>query len=168
MKVLDLRCARDHGFEGWFASEADFQDQLARGLMQCPLCGDAGVRKVLSAPRLNLRGAEAAGESHSSAAAPRDEPAAAAASDTQQGPMRPDAPAQALHAAWLQLARRVVAQTEDVGTRFAAEARRMHHGETKERGIRGQATPREAAQLLEEGITVLPLLLPEAVKEPLQ
>ncbi|SDM19762.1 hypothetical protein SAMN05428957_103113 [Oryzisolibacter propanilivorax] len=167
MKVLDLRCTHDHGFEGWFASEADFQDQLVRGLVQCPLCGDAGVRKVLSAPRLNLRSAEAAGESRSPAA-PGDEPATAATPHAQEGSMPLDAPARALQAAWLLFARRVVAQTEDVGTRFAAEARRMHHGETEERGIRGQATPQEAAQLLEEGITVLPLLLPEAVKEPLQ
>ncbi|HCL87748.1 MAG TPA: DUF1178 domain-containing protein, partial [Comamonadaceae bacterium] len=73
-----------------------------------------------------------------------------------------------LQAAWLQLSRRIIANTEDVGTRFAQEARRMHHGEIEERGIRGQATAQEAAQLLDEGIAVLPLALPAAAKESLQ
>lgn len=74
----------------------------------------------------------------------------------------------ALQAAWLALARKVVASTEDVGERFAQEARRMHHGEVEERAIRGQATPDEAVQLLEEGIAVMPLPLPVAAKETLQ
>ena len=54
MKVLDLQCRSEHVFEGWFASEEDFQSQLQRGLVQCPLCGDEQVHKRLSAPRLNL------------------------------------------------------------------------------------------------------------------
>ena len=74
----------------------------------------------------------------------------------------------ALQAAWLQLARKVVANTEDVGPRFADEARRMHHGEIQERAIRGQATAQEALQLLDEGIAVMPLPLPAAAKETLQ
>ena len=61
MKVLDLFCADDHAFEGWFGSEDDFQSQLARGLVQCPLCGNAHIRKGLSAPRLNLRSSSDAG-----------------------------------------------------------------------------------------------------------
>jgi len=74
----------------------------------------------------------------------------------------------ALQAAWLELARKVVAGTEDVGSRFADEARRMHHGEVQERAIRGQATAHEALQLLDEGIAVMPLPLPAAAKETLQ
>jgi hypothetical protein len=54
MKVLDLQCAHLHTFEGWFASEDDFQDQLVRGLVSCPVCNDTAVVKLLSAPRLNL------------------------------------------------------------------------------------------------------------------
>ena len=74
----------------------------------------------------------------------------------------------ALQAAWLQLARQIVANTEDVGAQFAQEARRIHHGEVQERAIRGQATPDEAMELLEEGIAVVPLPLPAAAKETLQ
>jgi hypothetical protein len=55
MKVLNLQCGHAHGFEGWFGSEDDFQDQLARGLVECPLCGDMGISKLPSALRRLLR-----------------------------------------------------------------------------------------------------------------
>jgi len=155
MKVLDLRCQQDHAFEGWFSSEADFQDQLQRNLLQCPLCGDAKVRKVLSAPRLNLSTHERPESTERAEKAESHAPAA-----------QSDTPAPALQAAWLQWARKMAAQTEDVGPRFADEARRMHHGETPERAIRGQASAQETVQLLQEGIAVLPL--PAAVTETLQ
>ena len=148
MKVLDLQCRSGHVFEGWFASEDEFQGQRQRGLVQCPLCADGHIEKRLSAPRLNLGAAE--------------EPAAAASAPPAAALPAP------LQAAWLDLARRIVAHTEDVGTRFAEEARRMHHGEAEERAIRGQATADEAVQLLEEGIAVVPLPLPVAAKETLQ
>ncbi|WCM89659.1 DUF1178 family protein [Acidovorax sp. NCPPB 3576] len=162
MKVLDLHCAQGHAFEGWFGSEADFQSQLARDLVQCPLCGSSEIRKGLSAPRLNL------GASPSpAAAAARASEADAAGTAVAAPPSMPMGDA-ALHAAWLRMARHIVANTEDVGPRFAQEARRMHHGEAEERGIRGQASAQEAAQLLEEGIAVLPLALPDAAKKTLQ
>jgi hypothetical protein len=151
MKVLDLFCRRDHAFEGWFASEDDFQNQLARGLVQCPMCGDAGVRKGLSAPRLNL-GARGA-----------DTPAPQPGSGQEPAPTTTTAPVASMQqAAWLQLARQIMQRTEDVGERFAQEARRMHYGEAEERGIRGQATAQQTMELLEEGIAVLPLPLPDA------
>ncbi len=153
MKVLDLHCHEGHVFEGWFASEDDFQSQNQRGLVQCPWCGDSSISKRLSAPRLNL-----------GAKPPVPAPAQpTAGAGSQEAVALPPA----LQAAWLELARKIAANTEDVGKRFADEARRMHHGETEERAIRGQATPDEAAQLLDEGIAVLPLPLPAAAKETL-
>lgn len=189
MKVLDLLCPQAHRFEGWFASEGDFQQQLERGLVQCPMCGNAEVHKALTAPRLNLRhgvGSDNTATKAGSAAGDKvHPPALPLADDTVGGPGQPadhrrerGSNQAALHtsapsdsdrqAAWLALARRVVAETEDVGTRFAQEARRMHFGETQERAIRGQASPEEAVALLEDGIPVLPLLLPDAAKETLQ
>jgi hypothetical protein len=152
MKVLDLQCDRSHVFEGWFASEDDFLNQQDRGLVECPVCGGAAITKRLSAPRLNLGSVRAE------------------ASSTQEGEVTTTAtaPEQALQAAWLAVARRIVAQTEDVGNRFAEEARKIHYGETKERGIRGQASRAEAESLIEEGVAVVPLPLPEALKGPLQ
>jgi len=145
VKVLDLHCSQHHGFEGWFASEDDFQSQLARGLVECPLCGDTAVSKKLSAPRLNL--------------------GASAPQSRQEVMNMPDA---SLQAAWLKVVRHVMANTDDVGERFAEEARRIHYGETEERGIRGQASKEETQALLEEGIGVLPLPIPKALKGPLQ
>ncbi len=158
MKVLDLQCRLGHVFEGWFASEDDYLSQKQRGLMQCPLCADDRIEKRLSAPRLNLGNRDVS------------EPVKAPVSSPSPVPTVPakTAESMALQAAWLSLARKIVAHTEDVGHHFAQEARRMHHGEVPERGIRGHATPDEAVQLLEEGIAVLPLPLPEAAKETLQ
>lgn len=154
MKVLNLRCAQGHGFEGWFGSEADFQDQLGRGLVECPLCGDAQVAKMPSAPRLNLGASPPAAPASAPAPEPRQEVVAT-----------PDA---SLQAAWMKMVRHVLASTEDVGDRFAEEARKIHYGESEERGIRGQASREETEALLEEGIGVLPLPVPKGLKGPLQ
>ncbi|MFY7906729.1 MAG: DUF1178 family protein, partial [Burkholderiaceae bacterium] len=69
MKVLDLQCGQQHVFEGWFGSEDDFQSQLARGMVACPMCGDAAVTKKLSAPRLNLNTSRGEPETSASAQA---------------------------------------------------------------------------------------------------
>ena len=148
VKVLDLHCSQHHSFEGWFASEDDFQAQLSRGQVECPLCGDTAVSKKLSAPRLNL-----------GATQPE------ARQEVKEVVNMPDA---SLQAAWLKMVRHVMANTDDVGERFAEEARRIHYGETEERGIRGQASREETEELLEEGIGVLPLPIPKALKGPLQ
>lgn len=150
MKVLDLHCPHSHVFEGWFGSEEEFQDQLSRGLVECPMCGDTQVSKLPSAPRLNL-------------GARQETPAAPAA--RQDVVAIPEA---AMQAAFLKMVRHVMASTEDVGERFAEEARRIHHGEVQERGIRGQASAEETQALLEEGIAVLPLPIPKALKGPVQ
>ncbi len=171
MKVLDLLCDADHRFEGWFASEDDFQSQLERDLVQCPMCGSSHIRKGLSAPRLNLR------SSSSQPAAPirqgKGEEDAASVSPAQHDvsnrmpPLSAEVQSQ-LQDAWLRAARHVIANTENVGERFAQEARRIHYGDAPERGIRGQASAEETAELLEEGIDVMPFVLPDSMKETLQ
>ncbi|XAH22227.1 DUF1178 family protein [Xylophilus sp. GW821-FHT01B05] len=159
MKVLSLQCGHGHGFEGWFGSEQDYQDQRGRGLVTCPVCGDGEVAKLPSAPRLNLVTSRIeAAPAHSA------KPAAAPASTEVSA--EPSAEVAALRAAWWKQARQAVRNAEDVGDRFADEARRIHHGEAAERGIRGKASPDEARALLEEGITVMPV--PAAFNETLQ
>ncbi len=152
MKVFNLQCSAHHLFEGWFASDEDYTSQVERGLLECPLCADKTIQKLPSAPRLNFGAVEA----------PQ-----ATATNEKQAVVAGD-PAQALQAAYLQLARRIVSETEDVGERFAEEARKIHYGETEERGIRGQASRKETEALMEEGIAVMPLPLPEGLKGPLQ
>lgn len=168
MKVLDLQCAQHHSFEGWFGSEGDFAEQQTRGLVTCPLCGDASIQKMLSAPRLNLR---AARNSAAPGAAAPDAPSPSAAKPVAEvapsgGNHRP--PEAELQGRILRAMREVLAKTEDVGDRFADEARAMHHGDAAPRSIRGQATPDVAMELAEEGIDVMPLPLLQAVKETLQ
>ena len=153
MKVLDLRCSHGHGFEGWFASNEAFETQLAAGLVECPVCADTRIVKLLSAPRLNLGNAKAPAEAAAGSSAPA----------TAQVPaeLSPEA-------RWMRAVREVLAKTEDVGDRFADEARKMHYGEAEERGIRGQATREQTEALLDEGIPVMPLPIPAALKETLQ
>jgi hypothetical protein len=144
MKVLDLTCEHEHRFEGWFQSADDFESQLTRHLVECPVCGSKVVHRLPSAPRLNLSGA--------SEAAPVEQAAT-------EGHWQ---------ARWLKAMRTMIANSEDVGEQFAEEARRIHYNEAPARSIRGVTTPDDARALVEEGIDVMPLPLPAALKEPLQ
>jgi hypothetical protein len=147
MKVLDLQCPHGHRFEGWFASAEDFEAQAAKHLVECPICGAKEVSRLPSAPRLNLSGASGA------------QPAPAA----NGSPAHQEWQARAMRAL-----REVLEKTENVGDRFAEEARRIHYNEAPARSIRGVTTPEDARALVEEGIDVMPLPVPAALKEPLQ
>jgi hypothetical protein len=146
MKVLNLRCAHDHRFEGWFASGDDFESQSERGLVECPLCGDKDVERLPSAPRLNVL-------------ALREQPSTT--------PAASDAGTQ-LQTLWMRAVRHMMANTEDVGERFPEEARRIHYGEVEERGIRGRASREDADALREEGIEFMAMPVPPALKGPVQ
>ena len=159
MKVFDLQCTLRHSFEGWFGSEADFVDQMARQLVQCPVCGDAHVEKLLSAPRLNL------GRSPLPQAPSKD---TAASSGTAETSVAMAPPQTEVTQALLRLAKAMLEQTQDVGSQFAEEARKIHYGESEARAIRGQATRQQTRELLEEGVHVMPFVLPESLKGPLQ
>jgi hypothetical protein len=157
MKVLNLRCAQGHGFEGWFGSEEDFSRQSSQGLLDCPLCGDARIERLPSAPRLSLSQARAPQETAPGVGA--DKAPVAGAPQALQA-------LQALQTAWLRAVDHLVANTEDVGERFSDEARRIHYGEIQARGIRGQATPEQRQALSEEGIEVFSMPLPDGLKGP--
>ena len=157
MKVFNLACEHDHRFEGWFGSAQAFDEQRERGLVECPVCASKSVRKMPSAPRLNLSsGHEPAPEAGQSGQSDRGQLAAAMPTPQQ------------LQALWMKMARHLAENTEDVGERFAEEARRIHYSEAPERGIRGVATPEQRAELEDEGIEVLSFPLPATAKEPLQ
>lgn len=169
MKVLNLQCSQTHGFEGWFGSEDDFQSQRLRGLVACPMCGDAQIVKLPSAPRLNLGASQPAPLPNLALASGQTtgvsaEPPPLSAQATEPTPLA----VQQMQVALMQAVRQVMAHTEDVGTQFAEEARKMHYGETQERGIRGQVTREESEALLDEGIEVIALPMPESLKGPLQ
>jgi hypothetical protein len=138
-----LACDREHAFEGWFAGSADYDDQAARGLVECPLCGSRGVKKQIMAPAVS--GTKKRGE-----AAPAE------------------AIAGAKRAMMMEAMARVRAHVEDtfdyVGDTFAREARAIHEGRSEDRGIYGEATPAEVKGLVEDGVPVAPLP-PEPAKK---
>jgi hypothetical protein len=148
MKVLDLQCAGQHFFEGWFASEDDFAEQFSRRQIHCPVCGTADVVKRLSAPRLSLGAAREAGGNEAHANAPAPESSLAA------------------QRLWLQACRHILAHTSDLGSGFSDAARKIHYGEIPRQAIRGQASEQQVESLLEEGIEVLPLLVPKSLLGP--
>jgi hypothetical protein len=160
MKVFELACDHDHRFEGWFASADAFADQQQRRLIGCPMCGSHAVKRMPAAPRLNLSGAQAP-------AAPRRQgegSSAAAAAVAERPALSPEQ----FQAMFIKMTRRIIESTEDVGERFAEEARRIHYNEAPERAIRGSTSREEASALREEGIEVFALPMPDALKGSLQ
>jgi hypothetical protein len=148
MIVFDLRCApAGHVFEAWFASSGAFDDQRGRGLVACPMCGSAEIAKAPMAPAVGAKGnAKANGA-----------PAAAGPGNLFAG-----APGEvkAMLAAAAALQKTLLAGSESVGPRFAAEARAIHFGEADNRPIHGEASRAEAASLIEDGVPIAPLPFP--------
>lgn len=150
MIVFTLRCRDGHEFDTWFRDSAAYERQARRGLVTCPDCGSTEVEKAVMAPRL--------GRSTKSDPAPRETPPATVPetpvdSPTPAKPERPPTPGEFRRA--LQVLRKYVeTNCENVGKGFADEARRIHKGEAKARGIYGDATPAEAEKLAEDGIEV--------------
>jgi hypothetical protein len=130
-----LRCAKEHRFDSWFGSSADFERLREAGHLACAVCGEAGVEKDLMAP--GIAGTAEAPPSGGSA------PLSTPASPAEQ--------------ALAELRRRIEATSENVGRDFVREARRIHEGEAPARSIIGEARPAEARALVEDGIPVAPL-----------
>jgi len=134
-----LTCDHDHEFEGWFASSTDFDDQQGRGLLDCPMCASKMVRKQIMAPSV------------------------AGTKRTVRETPSPKAQAMMMEAAG-RIRAHVEENFDDVGDSFASEARAIHEGRAEDRGIYGQATPKEVRDLVEDGVPVAPLP-PEPLKK---
>lgn len=156
MIVFDLDCANGHRFEGWFGSSSDFADQQARGLLSCPSCGSLEVVKAPMAPAIGAKGDRVA----------RDDPPSSGVPSTGRAPdasVTNHAMPRELVEAFTKIARaqaQMLKKSAWVGDKFADEARSMHYGEKDEKPIHGKASAKEARDLMEEGITVAPLLVP--------
>ena len=129
-----LRCDRAHEFEGWFGSSADYDDQAARGLVECPVCSSTGVSKQIMAPAV-------AGTKAQRPAEPAVDPKMREMMMTAMGEVR----------------RHVEENFDYVGDAFAKEARAIHEGKSEDRGIYGEASPSEVKALVEDGVKVAPL-----------
>ena len=129
-----LKCDRDHEFEAWFRSSADYDRAAKAGENACPVCGSAEVGKALMAPAV--------------AGTKKGEKVSLAAPDPRSAVMW-----QALK----EFRKKVTENADYVGDKFAEEARKIHFNETEQRGIYGEATPEEARELADEGIAFQPL-----------
>jgi len=135
-----LSCDHDHAFEGWFGSSSDYDDQAARGLLECPLCASKAVRKQIMAP-------------------------AVAGTKAQKAAPEPSAQMREMMMTAMGEVRRQVEENFDyVGDRFAKEARDIHDGKSEDRGIYGEASPKEVKALIEDGVRVAPLPPPAPKK----
>ncbi len=155
MIVFDLDCPRGHRFEGWFGSSRDFQSQQEGGLIACPQCGSLEIGKAPMAPAVPRKGG---------AVVKVESPGGVSGSQSEDG----EAPLPIPPGLAKAVARIAAAQVEAlrssrwVGTAFAENSRAMHYGERKTEAIHGQASGEEARSLREEGIAVMPLLVPIA------
>jgi hypothetical protein len=148
-----LACDAGHDFESWFPSASSYDDQAARGLVTCPACGSGRVGKRIMAPSVARadKGLKSAPLMPPPAAPEAPRPMALLSEAERE-----------VRTMIRALREHVTANAENVGTRFADEARMIHHGEAEPRSIYGQASPAEARALMEEGVDVAPLpVLPE-------
>ena len=139
-KVFNLSCTNHHMFEGWFPSAEALDEQAKRGLISCPYCGETQVKKELSAPY--VKGSSSVPQTNSSS------------KESQLQNFQSSATLEQVRALLMKEFRNIINKAEDVGDRFTEEAIKIHHGETEERSIRGQATAEQREQLLDEGIDV--------------
>lgn len=152
MIVFDLTCGLGHTFEGWFQSMEVFEAQLAQDMIACPHCGSTQIRRVPSAIRFSRKdsGADAG---HAAVRGAAGTPLSGSVTVTPETMM----------SLFRQMVSSIIANTEDVGSAFAEEARRIHYLEAPERPIRGEASLEEYESLQDEGIEVM--LLPLLKKE---
>lgn len=124
----DLKCSKGHSFDSWFGSSADFDKLMHAEMITCAVCGGTNVEKAIMAPRVSIK---------------ENQPLTATPSPAEQ--------------AVKDLRAKIEASTDNVGTNFATEARRIHYGDAPERAIIGEAKVEEAKALVEEGVKITPL-----------
>jgi hypothetical protein len=148
-----LICAKGHEFDSWFPNSAAFDRQAKRELVTCPHCGSAKVEKAIMAPRLSSSKKRKAPAETPVSAAPAPEKAPVAMISPQE---------QEIRSKLKELREHLTKNADNVGQKFPEEARKMHYGEIEHRSIYGEASPKDAKELAEEGIEFHPLpILPE-------
>jgi hypothetical protein len=155
MISFDLRCSGAHVFEVWFRSSADYDDQRSRALIVCPICGDSDVAKAVMAPNVTAKG------NQRSTTVAHDTPVDASAAMIAGADQALPAPVREALAAIARAQAEALPRSRWVGESFAAEARARHQSDDAGyEPIHGQTTPDEARALMEDGIAVMPLLVP--------
>tara|TARA_A100001011_G_C13970379_1_gene699027 strand:- start:23 stop:454 length:432 start_codon:yes stop_codon:yes gene_type:complete len=139
MKVFNLQCEENHSFEGWFQSEDDFISQNDKGLLVCPICDNNSISRLPSAAHIQSNKTRKSNDYNINREVKKK---------------------------LLEVAKQILKDSEDVGSKFAQEARRIHRKEAESRSIHGTATIEESNELREEGIDVLTLPIQQPRKKP--
>jgi hypothetical protein len=150
-----LVCHKGHEFESWFQNSAAYDKQAKRGLVSCPLCGSDKVEKAIMAPRLARKDKSTPimAPAEEATSVPAEAPTPVAMISPQEREFR---------AKLKELRDHLTANADNVGKKFPEEARKMHYGEIEHRSIFGEASPKDAKELHEEGIEFHPLpVLPD-------
>ena len=156
MIKYQLKCGNDHAFEGWFGSSKAYDTQSKRKLVTCPICGTANVEKAIMAPRIARSRSRKTVRSEDVAIEQTPATSANRSQHMLNGEQRK------LLSTMRKLRDEMLAKSDYVGPRFAEEARRIHNEEVPARGIHGEATPDEVAELKEEGVKIYPVpVLPD-------
>jgi len=133
--IYDLKCEKKHTFEGWFNDRKAFEDQKKKKLVTCPVCGSSDVDIVPSSITVMGKDSEKLKDANSK----------------EISPMKA-----------LQMFHEYMDKTfEDVGSRFAEVALRIHAGEEDIRNIKGTTTEKEEATLTEEGVPFIKIPIPK-------
>jgi hypothetical protein len=156
-----LHCERRHEFDIWFQNSADYDKQSKRGLVTCPACGSAKVEKALMAPSLGAgtrkRGRRAAEREAPDAPSPEAAAATPAATETKSPVAMMSPQEREFRTKLKELRDHLTKNAENVGGKFPEEARKMHYGEIEHRSIYGEASPKDAKELADEGVEFHPL-----------
>ncbi len=144
-----LRCGNGHEFEAWFASSTAYETQEAEGHLACPNCARTDIERAIMAPQIATARKDSATPAIANENAPAKTALHAGGADAQRF--------QVLMREMRTLRDKILEKSEYVGPRFAEEARRIHHEETPDRAIHGEATPEEIHELSDEGIDVMPV-----------
>ncbi len=139
----NLICEHDHEFEGWFASMSDYDEQAGSTRLSCPTCASTKIEKAIMAPAVKT---------------------------ARKSEARSEQAAKAMSAVAAKIRQEIDTNCDNVGDKFAEEARAIHYGEKPERGIYGSVTPEDSSALKEEGITAQPLpdaFVPDTAKPKL-
>ena len=149
----NLHCEKDHEFDAWFRSSEDFETQKKKKIVACPACGSSKVEKSLMAPNVGVKG-----NRKTATVADRNVPAIPDPSDIAAAAtgLPSEVQEQVVKLA-REIRTHVTENAENVGDKFAEEARKIHYEEAEPRGIYGKATVEEASELKDEGIEVHPL-----------
>jgi len=142
MILYQLRCADEHSFEAWFRDSASYDLQARSGDVECPYCGSTDISKAPMAPNIASLKPLSGG----------DEAPAVSNTVSDMDERRASEVAQQILDAVGRIREYTEDNFEDVGEDFADEARKIHHGDTPERGIYGKATEEDAEELEDEGI----------------